>query len=286
MKNFIQDFLINLASEIVAALIFALIGIIIYISLYWKNRRGILRFFGIGNSRPSICVYMSRLTIKSGGTEAIEYVERGYSGAAITKLEYDGALLIQNELKSRLLALLPTKVQDWLGEESIELKTIDVPIKLSSLRPIDDGVFRDNLILIGTGIYNSLSHHYLNDYFKKYSQRYSCYFFHEKDDKGQRVIGINRKGIKNAPIEGRDKGNEPGFILRIIDVDYKISVFICGGLGSSATYGSARYLAKNWKSLQKEFQNKEFGIALIFPNQEPDGEFVQKPIVCDKFLLR
>lgn len=286
MNNFLSELLVNLAANLVSTLILALIGILIYIFLYWRNRRGILRFFGIVNARPSICIYMSRLTIKPRGTLAIEYVEKGYSGPAITKLEYDGALLIQNELKSRLLPLLPKSLQDWIGQESIELKTIDVPIKLSSLQPINDQVFSDNLILIGSGIYNSLSHYYLNEYFQNHLQRYSCYFFHKKDNQGQRVIGIYRRGINNAPIEGRDQNNEPAFILRINDLDYGVSVFICGGLGSSATYGSVRYLAKNWKRLQRKFQNKEFGIALVFPNQEPDGEFVQEPIVRTEFSLR
>ena len=230
---------------------------------------------------------MSRLTIKPRGTSAIEYVEKGYSGPAITKLEYDGALLIQNELKSRLLALLPTNLQDWIGQQNIELKTIDVPIKLSSLQPINDQVFNNNLIIIGSGIYNSLSHYYLNEYFQNHSQHYSRYFYHEKDNQGKRVIGIYQRGINNAPIEGRDQNNEPAFILRIKDLDHNnINVFICGGLGSSATYGSVRYLAKNWKRLQEKFQNKEFGIALVFPKQEPDGEFVQEPIVRTEFSLR
>lgn len=283
-----QEFWLDVLVNIVSTLILALIGFIAYAYLYWKNRREVLHFFGINNSSPNVCIYVSNLIIKPGGTSGIEPIDKGYVGSAITKLEYDGALLVQRELKAKPLALLPRSLQDWLGQENIELRTIDVPIKLSPPKTTNrDPVFNDNLIILGTGIYNSLSHYYLREYFIKHSDLYSWYFYHAKDNMGQRILGIHRRGFEDSPIdEGRDNGVEPAFIQRINDVDRKITVFVCAGLGSSATFGSARYLAEHWRDLQRIFKDEEFGIALLFRNQDPDGESVGQPEICYEGFLK
>lgn len=285
-----QDFLLNVAVNIVSTLVLALIGFIAYAYLYWKNRKEILQFFGVTSSKPNICIYVSNLNIRPGGTSGIEPVDKGYIGSAITKLEYDGALLIQHELKAKPLALLPKTLQDWLGQESLELRTIDASIKLSPSKAITnnrDPIFNDNLIILGTGIYNSLSHYYLKEYFVNHDI-YRWYFYHDKDSKGQRIIGIHRDGLSDsATDQGREDHVEPAFIQRVHDVDKKISVFICAGLGSSATLGSACYLAENWRDLQRRFGNEEFGIGLLFRNQDPDGESVGQPeIFYENFLRR
>lgn len=288
MQNFWINFWINVLVNIVATLIIALVGLIAYAYLYWKNRKEVLHFFGINNKKPNASIYLSTLNIKPTGTTGVEAIDKGYIGAAINKLEYDGSLLIQHELKAKPLALLPKNLQDWLGKESIELRTVDVPIKLSpSINANKNSAFDNNLIILGTGVYNSLSHYYLKEYFIKHSNFYPWYFYHAKDNKGQRIIGIHRRGFEDSPIDkGRDNHVEPAFIQRIYDVDCKITVFICAGLGSSATFGSARYLSENWRSLQQKFGNAEFGVALLFYNQDPDGEFVGQPQVCYEGFLR
>jgi hypothetical protein len=70
---------------------------------------------------------------------------------------------------------------------------------------------------------------------KKHSDIYPWYFYFAKNNAGQRIIGIHRKGFKDSHVdEGRDNRVEPAFIMRI-------TVFICAGIGSIATFGSARY---------------------------------------------
>ncbi|MDJ0796174.1 MAG: hypothetical protein QNJ51_04940 [Calothrix sp. MO_167.B12] len=276
-----RELLMNVAANIISTLILALIGFIAYGYLYWKNRKEILNFFGVSNSKPNICIYVSNLNVREGGTSGIEPIDKGYVGSAITKLEYDGALLIQNELKAKPLALLPKRLQDWLGQENLELRTIDAPIKISPPKPIlnsRDTIFNDHLVVMGTGIYNSLSHYYLKEYFRNHEDIYRFYFYHKKNDKGQRIIGIRQHRLADSTTdEGRDKHIEPAFIQKFYDVERQIYVFICAGLGSSATLGSARYLSENWRDLQRKFGNKDFGIGLLFRNQDPDGESVGKP---------
>lgn len=285
-----NEILINVIANLIAALILALIGFIVYSFLYWKNRNRILRFFGITSSNPNICIYVSNLNIRPGGTSGIENIDKGYIGSAITKLEYDGALLIQHELKGKPLALFSKRLQDWLGQENLELRAIDAPIKISPTKQIASNrnpAFSSNLIILGTGVYNSLSHYYLNDYFPKHDEIYWFYFYHAKDNKGQRVIGIHQDGLADSITEeGREQRVEPAFIQRFYDVDKKISVFICAGLGSSSTLGSSRYLIENWRYLQRKFGNEDFGIGLLFRNQDPDGELVGQPELFRENLLR
>ncbi|MBE9158846.1 hypothetical protein IQ265_18685 [Nodosilinea sp. LEGE 06152] len=287
-----KDFLLNVAAELTATLFFTLIiaalSYIVYVYLYLKNRKYALRFFGIDNVKPTICIYVSTLNIKPGGTTGIEPIREGYRGAAITKLEYDGALTIQRELRAKPLALLPRSLQEWLGQESIELRTLDVPVKLSPPKLSNrDSVFDDNLIVLGTGVYNSLAHYYLGEYFEKHSDSYPWYFYHDKDKLENRIIGIRRKDFEDSPVvPGRSSRVEPAFIQRIYDIDCKTTVFICSGLGSSATYGSARYLSEHWRDLQRKFGNEEFGVMLLFYNQEPDGEFVGQPEIRYEGFLR
>jgi len=283
-----QAFLLNVSENLVSTLILALLGYIAYTYLYWKNRKEILHFFGIRNNCPNLCIYVSSLNIKPGGTSGIEAINKGYIGPAITKLEYDGALLVQSGLKAKPLALLPKTLQDWLGQGNIELRTIDVPIKISPRSTTNtDPIFNENLVILGSSIYNSLSHYYLNEYFKKHSDIYPWYFYFAKNNAGQRIIGIHRKGFEDSPIdEGRDNRVEPAVVMRINDIDRNITVFICAGIGSSATFGSARYLAEHWRDLQRIYSNDEFGILLLFRDQDPDAESVGKPEVFDEGRLK
>ena len=280
-----QAFWLNVLVNIVSTLILAFIGFVAYAYLYWKNRRDILHFFGISNASPNVSIYVSTLNVKPGGTTGIEAIDQGYAGAAINKLEYEGALLIQKELKARPLALLPRKLQDWLGQDNIELRTVEVPVKLSPPKTTNrDPAFDSNLIILGTGVYNSLAHYYLKEYFEKHKRLYPWYFYHDKKD-GQRIIGIRQERFEDSLIDGRENQIEPAFIQRIHDADRKTTVFICSGLGSSATFGSARYLAEHWKELQRKFNKDEFGVALLFFNQKPDDEFVGQPQVCYEAFL-
>lgn len=282
-----REFWINVLVEIVATLVIALGGFVTYAYIYWKSRKKILHFFGIKSSKPNICVCVSALNIKPGGSVGIEPVVTGYVGTATTKLEYEGALSIQKVLKAQPFVLLPRTLQDWLGQKNIELRNVDIPIKLSPPESKTlDPEFNSNLIVLGTGVYNSLSHYYLKEYFARHTDLYPWHFYHEKNQQGQRVIGIRRRDLEDSPVTGRTNRIEPAFIQRIYDVDRKITVFVCAGLGSSATFGSARYLSENWRYLQRTFGDEEFGIGLLFYNQDPDKEFVNEPTVYYEGLLR
>ena len=280
-----KEIAINLVSDLVSITLFAIFWAVVYLWFFWRRKKSCLHFFGVQNEPPNICIYLSRLAVKPGGTTSLESTKSGYSGLAIVKPEYDGALLIQEQLQSKILAFLPKTLQEWLGQSSAILKILNVSIKISPSLPLQNGIFSNNLLILGTGVYNSLAQYYLKDFLPHHRNRY---FFYEKNSEGERVIGIRQKGLEDTLIKGRSYGNEIAFIQRINDdftqKDFEITVFICAGLGSSATYGSVRYLAENWRDLQRKFKDKEFGICLSFPNQASDDEFVRPAEVIQTFL--
>jgi len=70
-----------------------------------------------------------------------------------------------------------------------------------------------------------------------------------------------------------------GILEKIRDPNSDRIYVIVAGLGSRATEGCARYLARNWERLLLEFGAQEFGIALHFPPGLPsDHAQVLKPV--------
>jgi hypothetical protein len=264
-----EQIVIEVIASLISAIILAVLGFGIYLAFYLKERQGLLRFFGVSKKLPRLRIYLSRMEIKPGGTVGFEPVSQGYSGPSISEVEYEGALLIRNRLRSTLVALLPKRVQYWLGQHHITLLTLDPPVDVCPQALGDLAL--DNRVTLGSSIYNLYSKHYLE---------YPCsqfYFF--KTNNGERVIRIRSRGLKDVEIPGRSAERELGVIQRIIDSAHGNTVFICAGLGASATYGCARYLIENWKKLFRKYGDTEFGICLAFPQQPPDSEIVVDPIV-------
>ncbi|MEM8612118.1 MAG: hypothetical protein AAGF93_08890 [Cyanobacteria bacterium P01_H01_bin.105] len=279
-----QDLLVNLASDLLASAIIAILGFLIYMFFYWRNRKEQLEFFGLTTKNPNIELYLSRLQVKPQGTEGLIHIDRGFIGPAIIKIENDAALRVRQELEAKVLALFPQKVQDWLGRQSINLKALKIPIKIGPPKSDEGNVheyLNTNLILLGSKMYNLLSKYYLEEYLPKHS---SCYCYYEKNEEGERIIGIRYKegNIDDTPMKGRSYGREIGFIHRFRDIESNITVFLCIGHGSSATSGSVRFLMKRWKELHKEYGSRDFIICLAFEGQIANEEPIVKPKVVWK----
>jgi len=264
-----EQILIEIIADLISAFILALVGFGIYFLFYLKERQSLLRFFGVTQKLPRLRIYLSRMEIKPGGTVGFEPITKGYSGPSISEIEYEAAMLIRNRLRSSLLGLLPKRIQYWLGQHHITLLTLDPPIDASPQALGDLAL--DNRVTLGSNIYNLYSKYYL--------ERQAGYFYFDKNDNGERVVRIRSEGLSNIEIPGRSTGKELGIIQRIVDSEYGNTVFICAGLGASATYGSARYLVANWKKLYQKYRDAEFGICLAFPHQPSDSEVVVDPIV-------
>lgn len=265
----LQDLWVNVIANLIATLIFAILGLASYVAIFVTERQGLLRFFGVSNKLPRVHIYLSRLEIKPGGTVGFEPITKGYSGPSINKIEFEGALLIRNQLRSATLALLPKKLRDWLSQQHVSLIALDPAIDTS---PQDlRSVAFDNMVVLGSSIYNRVAKRYLEDP--------SCHFCFAQKDDGERVIKIKAGGLKDVEIPGRSSGRDLAILQRIYDKEHGNTVFLCSGLGASATFGSVRYLAENWKELYRKYECAEFALCLAFPGQAYDSEAVVNPVI-------
>lgn len=264
-----EDILKNVAANLVTAFILAVLGLITFGVVYIIERERLLRFFGITNRLPELRIYVSRLEIKPAGTEGFMPISVGYTGPSISKIEYEAALLVRSLVRSRSLALIPRTLRDWLGQQNVSIRELDPSIDISP-RSIEE-VASDNLIVLGSPVYNNVSKHYF--------EKSSCRFIYGKDASGERGFKLRMSGIEDTPIQGRSAGRELAVLQRFNDPRHGNSVFVCAGLGGEATYGSVRYLVDNWKTLHRKYGEREFAICLAFPGQQSGGGPVVEPII-------
>ncbi len=126
--------------------------------------------------------------------------------------------------------------------------------------------------MIGSSVYNSLTHYYLQD-------NRSLYYFERDEQNNLALITRGSGSIKGRPTQ------ELGIIQRITDRKQNKIIFICAGLGTSATYGCTLHLIKNWRRLHKEFRERDFVLLLTFKSQPPDSPEVVEPTdVKESFL--
>jgi hypothetical protein len=262
----------SIIAGLIANFLTTLIGAIGFYIFILTDRMRLLRFFGINRGMPNIKVYVSRLNIVARGAEGCEELKEGYVGPAITKLEYDAALMVCNTFGIKLLARLPQKAQDWLAQRRIGLQALNPSIDISPECDKFDEIRFDNMVIAGSTIYNSVA--------KYYFQHETCHFSFEKVAKpegNERVFRIRKGGMSEVEIRGRSVGRELGILQRIHDRDHGNTVFLCAGLGGSATYGTVRFLIQNWRQLQRKYKYNEFALCLAFENQLPDGDKVVEP---------
>jgi len=268
-----HEIIINVIANLLAALIIAFLGVGTYVLVLITERKKLFRFFGINSQQPNLGIYLSRLQIKPHGTIGAEPLNAGYSGPSVTKIEYEGGSLLRDALNSNILFLLPKRLQGWLSQQHASLIVVNPSIEISPEdlgTPPFDNMVSDNMIILGGGIYNRLA--------KRYLEHSSCQFYFSREEDGKRIIRIKNGGMKDVEIPGRASNRELGIIQKIRDEKHGNTVFLCAGLGSSATFGCARFLAENWRQLQRRYKDEEFGICLGFPDQSPDDESVVQPI--------
>ena len=250
-------------------------GLLLAILISVFNRRPLYRFFGITQSRPSIHIYLSRLQVKKKGTVAFEEIDNGYSGPAINILEYQAALLVVDVFKSAFVTKFPSSVRRLLQGGHAGL--LDVESTIDVCPSTLDDVAATNLLLVGGQVYNLATKHYLG-------LQSSVYYFAKSSD-GERVIKARRGGFKQADcIPGRSRGQELGIIQRLRDPSSGALIYVCAGIGASATYGCVAYLARYWEKLHNEFGRDDFGICLAFPGQSDyDADLVAKAVRVDHY---
>jgi hypothetical protein len=267
----------GILEELGAAVLLTAASLLVYTIFVLINRQQKLRFFGICRRSPRLTVYLSRLVVESAtGVEEKTHgyrVTQGYRGPAVQKLEFDGAIMVRDLLKSGRVPVLPDSIREWLGRLFLPVASMEPTIEVSPPEIHEVDALRQNVISLGSQVYNSL--------FCKHNEQ-SKHFRFEKHDGVRRVVVTI--GEDKLILSREQPKRDIGIIERVNDPSVPRTVFYCAGLGAGATMGSVRYLVDHWKELYEENGLDEFALYLVFPGQpweRSEEEFVvppQKPV--------
>lgn len=267
----------GIVANLITTVSLTILGVSAFIWFSVIERRWLFRFFGINRNALGVRIYLSRLQVKPGGTEGTEPITTGYVGPTIVQIEYEAGLLLLSLFQPRALALIPDMLRELLSALFVTLSDIEARVVVTP-KALSEMDLLENLVSIGGAIYNSVSQHYL-------SQLGSFYYF-TKSASGERVMRARRSGGPDLEQEGRSRGHELACVQRLKDPDTGVTVFICAGLGSAATYGSVLYLAQHWRRLWRKYGDAEFGVCLAFDNQSHDEFPIATPRVIDETVRR
>ena len=234
------------------------------------RREGILRFFGL-NEHTKAVIYLSNMLIKAQGTTALEEITNGYRGAAISNIEYQAALEIRRLLAEQRIVIAPAGLHRLVGQLlNIVEPQVDIRVSPGKGEHLD---LRGNetIISFGSNIYNSVTRHYLNQYFA-----HDHYKFYDAYPQMDRTAGTLERRIrwtmKNHPTPWNDEANkdpEPAFVIRFKDRDHDgRTVIICAGIRAEATVASTKYLVRDWNKLPRD---DDFGTRLFWRHPEQGG---------------
>ncbi len=253
-----------------------------------KHRQTIFRFFGLSDKNHSFEIVISRLQIKEeGGTVAVgeSQVTKGYIGPTINYVEYQMALEVIDLFQPISINRIPNSLQR-IAKSFTSMATLKPTIEISPYKHLSEDNLGKNLFLIGDGIYNLYSQHFLKHHPKL------VYEF-RKNKRGVRAI-FEKSGEKREII-GRDvqAGETPSQLALIHRAKIpsknnrypKNTVFICAGTGTAATCKSVKFLLDNRVKITNKIkllkkvknpQEYEFSILLRFKDMPADVDHKQE----------
>lgn len=234
----------NIFSGVIANTLFAILIIIIgWITYYLTERRKLLKFFGISDTKRLV-IYLSNLRIVSGGSIGIDNKPRSYFGPAVVYNE----LSVASKFKEKFNYIVPSLSDSPSFLSQILFADISV-ISMSS--PLNNSKIEatSSIVTLGSPGYNVVSSMIENNI-----------------NSAVKFINDNSAiQITNVP-NITDSAN--GFIQRLVvnNDDKKRCLFYAAGLSELGTVGATNYLVENWKALRKKYKdNESFVIVLRFP---------------------
>ncbi len=247
--------------------------------LHLRGRKEILEFYGLTNEKQTLRVYVSNIRVRPQGTQPIdpnEYIEKGYFGSALLRIEHLGVDGICEDLRASVVPLIPYTLPDWLRSRHLGLATVELHEDVSPTE-MDEVSCEDNLLLVGSSVYNIATEHYMKhencEFDFTYTQKPDP--TNPKNTIKERTFSVKGKDI---PLPGREVGRELAIIQRLTDREHENTVVICAGLSAVATYGSLLYLRQHWAELYNEFGKNDFGICIAFPGQDRNSEKPVEPV--------
>jgi hypothetical protein len=253
----------TLLSGVASNLITVAIGAVAGVGFLLFRRKGLVRFYGIRRSQNAIRIVVPRLDVKPGGTTAAIPVFRGYEGPAVTQIDYEAAVLLQEQIRPNTFSWLSREVRDWVSGRLVLVAPVNPVIELApTAADVASWQYSragTSLILIGGPAYNAAAGHY--------QKQEGAHFAFVRGDDGVRwCVKPRRGGTAGDPslIESRAAERELGFVQRIICKDTGAYITMCAGTGAGATLATAEWLSRHYRQENRRCRNREYGILLAF----------------------
>ena len=271
MQSFVFDVFANVVGDIISALLFAMMGLIVAAVVLLSPRRKLFAFFGIRREKPLLRVYVSTLKIVPGADEktkryicgAADFrgIVRSYDGLAIPEYEFLATEPLNRVFSSQLIANLPKALREWLEARFWVFHDVEPIMELSPMK--EEELQFDNLILLGSGGYNLATQWYQDKYEPK-------------------IAFGNPMRINYGVDKGREisyRGSDMAVLEKIIDQEHETVVFISQGWNINGTRGALLFLVQYWDKLYDAYGEDEFALCIQFPHHRMDPEGYRKPRV-------
>lgn len=274
---------LGVAANILSALIFA--GIALLLSkIIW--RRELRTFFGVRRFRKGgIQIRLSCINVQPGGTIGTVTSQRGYSGSAITELEYKYALQLANSIETKPLtrtvrALLQhvTTVEEPLicnigasrpfaGQPPVDFQSSD-HLREDLAKELGEGTF----ILVGAPIYNLMTNYELS----RHGSRFQFLAGIGEPRRGISVVRSEEQPpkdyLRSTTKNGTQLVHTEYFVLQKQHHPPSSTVFVCAGTGTGATVAALTQL-KNWRNLPPRIKHApEFFMLFEATTKDPELE--------------
>lgn len=258
-----MSFLVDVGANIVADLIIVFGAVLLGWLLISRRRHKLHNFFGITSSQP-LLVYLSSLPVEPNTIKDRHGNVTRHQGTVISNYEFQTIPRLTSLLLSSPLDNVPEFLSRIMGNLSLERKpTIQfVPSPFD-----DDSIKFQNMLCIGGTLFNAVT-----DYYLRTGQPY-LNLIRDPDNRSRWALSVVRGGQTGELIRPPNETEGLGMIQKLVDSEYKVSVFILAGSNVNGTRASVEYLIRNWSHLQKVYGNDAFAIAISCPHfrNDPDG---------------
>jgi len=278
-----SGFLGALATDLLADLLFtAMLAAAAIWLTHRARRRRVRRFFGVMPSAGSILVYLSSIVVRKRGTAGIGPIVEGFHGPAITELEYRHALgfaaTVETKPFIRLLrAVLPDELVGAVEPTVCQIRlSPHLPEQAHPPRhqrdhgrDVDDALSGGCVVLVGSPVYNVLTHVAMDHPASDDGARSRFRFVRVGDTpqtarRGIQVIDMYPGEHESFLRTDTFESDEPGpiseyFVLEKIITQHGRTLFVCAGTCSSGTSAALDRLT-DWRTLEARFGTGGFGV--------------------------
>lgn len=257
------DLLMSISTELLAAFVIFLLGLIGSKIPYSFKKYKLRRFFG-NDIVTDECKIVYGMLSKTSGDNQVRQKDR----PVLERVNYGGRIIKINALR-KVITEETIRAHSYIIQELSQYR--NGPIVICT----DDDAFTDlnyTFMILGGPITNKISELVLS---AKENRFLRFYVAEIHQDSRLTIDLISISDIERKVSYKVKQGIDYGIILKIRNSRFpKRYFFVCAGIGGWGTSGAAWYLSKQWKKLYYEFKAREFGI-VIEVNQGGDTSAIR-----------